>query len=88
MSNPPALLLRGQMPTSYLAREPSTIPTHVTKLTPVPNLNILAKNTKAVVLESVRVCVCVCVFLPVFLYRPVGPKGPNFFFRRRAPATQ
>ena len=30
MFNPPALLLRGQMPTSYLAHEPSAIPTPAT----------------------------------------------------------
>ena len=41
MSNPPVLLLRSQMPTSYLAREPSaSIPTPATTVSPVPNLNV------------------------------------------------
>ena len=40
MSNPPALLLRGQTLTPYFARQPSAIPTPATTVSPVPNLSI------------------------------------------------
>ena len=40
MSNPPALLLRVQVPTSYLAREPSAIPTPPTTVSRVSNHGI------------------------------------------------
>ena len=40
MSNLPALQLRGQMSTSCLACESFAIPTHVTTVSPLPNLII------------------------------------------------
>ena len=39
MSNPPALVLRGQTPTSYLASESSSTPTPGTTVSPVQNEN-------------------------------------------------
>ena len=40
MPNPPALLLRGPMPTLCFAREPSAIPTPATAVSSEPNLNL------------------------------------------------
>ena len=69
MSSPRALLLQGQMPMSYLAREPFAIPTPATAASPMPNLNIGQS------------CCCVrvrgvCFFL-VLLYRPGEARAPE-----------
>ena len=86
MSNPPALLLRGQMPTSYLAREPSAIPAPATTASPVPNLNFSLERLLCAWFAC-EVCVCVCVFFflffLVFLYHQVELKGPKSLARKR-----
>ena len=75
MPNPPAMMFRGQTPTSHLAREPSATPK-----TP-------ATTTSTVYLNIRQSCCCVRVrgarlFL-VLLYRPGGPKSPKSSFRKR-----
>lgn len=80
MSNPPALLLRGQIPTSYLAREPSAIPTPATINTnttvyPVPNKS--KHWPKLLMSECGR-----CAFL-LFFVSSRWDRSPKYFFQKR-----
>ena len=63
------------MPTLYLVRELSAIPTAATTVSPVPNLNISQSCC------SVRVRVAFFFFF-VFFYCPGGPHGPKYIFKR------
>ena len=76
MSNPPPLLLRGQVPTSFLAHKPSAIPPPAITVPvyPVPDLNISQSC------RFVRVSGAYFLLL-LFLCRPGEPKGPKYFFR-------
>ena len=47
MSNLPVLLLRNQMPTSFLAREPSAMPTPATTISSVPNTHRYSSMTSS-----------------------------------------
>ena len=67
----PALLLRGQLSTSYLAREPCAIPTPATTASPAPYL---------IIPQS---CCCVrvrCVFRCIFVSRR-GAKRSDILFQ-------
>ena len=99
MSNLPALVLRDQMPTSYLGREPSAIPTPATKVSLAPNLkssgakhtslqpdNFFAGTGTSPATPAAAVlllCTCDWCGFLVYLYRPGRPKGPTSCFRKR-----
>ena len=99
MSNLPALVLRDQMPTSYLGREPSAIPTPATKVSLAPNLKSSAAKHTSLQPDNffagtgtspatpaaavLLLCECDWCGFLVYLYRPGRPKGPKSPFRKR-----